>query len=187
MRALHWLSLGILTVAIVIGARYLLQRQEAAALRAEISALEQENGQLGELRAENSRLLAKKISDTELERLRNDRAALTRLRAEIEKLERTADRKAKAMQQPTERASAGTLLKVALASNGTLLLNGAAADQAALREVLTGFAARSESVDIRVQIVAGDTPLSVVKETVEGIAKVAREVGLRMSLKFETR
>jgi hypothetical protein len=186
MRALHWLSLGVLAIAIVMGARYFLQRQERAALRAEISALQQENSQLGELRAENSRLLAQKISDTELERLRSDRAALTRLRAEIDKLEETADRKARAMQQ-RDRAEGGTVLKVALGSNGALLLNGAAADQAALRQVLTGFAARSEPVDIRVQIVAGDTPLSVVKETMEGIAKVAKEVGLRMSLKFETR
>lgn len=187
MRPLHWLSLGILAVALGVAARYFLLRQETAALRAEITFLRQENGQLAELRSENSRLLANQISDTELVRLRNDRAALTRLRAEINKLEESADRKTRAVQQAAQRTSPGTVLNVALASNGALLLNGTAADQAALRQTLTGFAARSEPVDIRVQIVAGDTPLSVVKETMEGIAKVGREVGLRMSLKFETR
>ena len=187
MRPLHWLSLGMLAVAIAVAARYFLQRQETAALRTEIAILKQENGQLAELRAENSRLVANKISDPELARLRNDRAALTRLRAEIDKLEETADRKARAMQQPPGQTSVGTVLNVAVASNGTLTLNGAAADQAGLREMLTGFAARSEPVDIRVQVVPKDTPMSVIKETMDGIAKVAREVGLRMSLKFETR
>ena len=35
MRALHWLSLGVLTVAIVIGARYLVQRQEQTTVQLE--------------------------------------------------------------------------------------------------------------------------------------------------------
>jgi len=187
MRMVHWATAIVLVVAVTAFARYFLLRQETAALQAEIAMLRQENGQLAELRAEHSRLLASRISDTELERLRNDRAALTRLRAEINKLEESADRKTRAVQQPAARTPAGTILNVGLTSSGGLMLNGTPTDQAALRQLLSGFAARSEPVDIRVQVAPRETPMTVVKETIDGISRLAKELGLRMSLRFETR
>jgi hypothetical protein len=185
MRSLHWLSLGLLAVAVAVLARYFLQHQETSALRAEIASLQQENSQLAELRAEHSRLLANRISDTELIRLRNDRAALTRLRAEINKLEEGADRKARVMQQLAARASPAAVVKIALSGNGGLRLNGAPADHAALRELFSGFAARAEAVDIRLEVNPGETPMNVLKETTDGILRLGKELGVRTSVRFD--
>jgi Tfp pilus assembly protein PilN len=96
MSALRWLSALLLALAVVAGAALLLQRQATAQLRDEIALLRDENRELARLRAENKRLAAVLPVATELEQLRADRAAVVRLRGEIEKLKARTDEMARA-------------------------------------------------------------------------------------------
>ncbi len=68
------------------GAAWGWQRSEVAALRAERAQARREADEWTRLRAEQARLRATQIGAEELERLRADRAALPRLRAELEAL-----------------------------------------------------------------------------------------------------
>src|SRR5688572_10597772 len=100
MRSLRWISVGLVVVGVIALVRYLIERQESAALRSEIAILRQDRDHAARLRAEHERLVAGKVSDAELQRLRNDRAALNRLRNEINALETNAEQRAKALQEP---------------------------------------------------------------------------------------
>src|SRR5260221_11537878 len=86
MSGLRWFSSVLIALALVAGAVLLLQRQSAAQLREEIALLREEHRGIARLRAENQRLLAAQLPEAELERLRSDRAAVVRLRGEIEKV-----------------------------------------------------------------------------------------------------
>ena len=185
MRALHWLSLALLGFAIASGAWYLLRRHESTALHAEIASLEQENRRLADLRAGHERLLATKVSDSELERLRNDRAALQRLRTEINLLNESADRKARAVQEPAPEKQPALLLKLEMARDGGLSLDGAPTDDEGLRQLFTQLAQRSEKVDLRLRFDPSSIDLASMKKTIEGIVKMSKEAGLHMSFRIE--
>ncbi|MGH7946259.1 MAG: hypothetical protein ACREH8_18730 [Opitutaceae bacterium] len=185
MRTLQWLSVAIPALAIAAFARFLLQRQEAATLQTEIALLQQENRGLAELRAQHARLIASKISDPELERLRSDRAALGRLRAEINKLEESADRKARAAREPVAEPVPALVLNLGIGEDGGILLDGIPADQNALRQLLSACARQSERVDIRLRVDPNETRMAVVKTTMESVSALGKELGLRMSLRFE--
>jgi small-conductance mechanosensitive channel len=187
MRARRWISFAIMVVAVAAFARYLLARQESAALRAEIALLQQENDQVARLRAEHERLRAAKISDAELERLRSDRAALARLRAEINALEESAERKASRAQGETApKALPPLVLNLAMAGDGGWLIDGSPADQNALRQLLTDFARRSEQVVVRLHLDANEKRTELIKQTVEGIVQLGKEVGVKFTLRIET-
>jgi small-conductance mechanosensitive channel len=187
MRARRWISFAIMVVAVAAFARYLLARQESAALRAEIALLQQENDQVARLRAEHERLRAAKISDAELERLRSDRAALARLRAEINALEESAERKASRAQGETaSKALPPLVLNLAMAGDGGWLIDGSPADQNALRQLLTDFARRSEQVVVRLHLDANEKRTELIKQTVEGIVQLGKEVGVKFTLRIET-
>jgi small-conductance mechanosensitive channel len=187
MRARGWITFAIMVVAVAAFARYLLARQESAALRAEIALLQQENDQVARLRAEHERLRAAKISDAELERLRSDRAALARLRAEINALEESAERKASRAQGETaSKALPPLVLNLAMAGDGGWLIDGSPADQNALRQLLTDFARRSEQVVVRLHLDANEKRTELIKQTVEGIVQLGKEVGVKFTLRIET-
>lgn len=90
MNARRGLSLLLLLLALASGVGYALQRAEATALQREIAWLEDEQRAAERLRAENERLRAAQPPDAQLQRLRADHAAIARLRAEIETLQRRA-------------------------------------------------------------------------------------------------
>jgi small-conductance mechanosensitive channel len=187
MRARGWITFAIMVVAVAAFARYLLARQESAALRAEIALLQQENDQVARLRAEHERLRAAKISDAELERLRSDRAALARLRAEINALEESAERKASRAQGETApKALPPLVLNLAMAGDGGWLIDGSPADQNALRQLLTDFARRSEQVVVRLHLDANEKRTELIKQTVEGLVQLGKEVGVKFTLRIET-
>jgi len=77
-------------VVLGLGAILTLQRQHAIALREELKSAQAEVAVHREIQAENLRLKQKQIPPEELERLRADRAALPRLRAELEALQKAA-------------------------------------------------------------------------------------------------
>ena len=79
--------LAILAVVMIAGGVSLVsQWQEAVLLRAERDLGQFEMRELQRLRAENTRLRASQIPATELEALRADHAALSRLRVELDAL-----------------------------------------------------------------------------------------------------
>jgi uncharacterized protein HemX len=89
----RWLAALLVIAALGIGAAVLVQRRETEALRAEVALLQAGAREQARLEAEHRRLLAAQPPAAEVERLRNDRAALLRLQAEIEALKAKADRK----------------------------------------------------------------------------------------------
>ena len=184
MRSLHWISIALLGFAIASGAWFLLRRHESIALRAEIASLQQQNRRLADLRVEHQRLLAAKISDPELARLRNDHAALQRLRAEIDQLNESADRKARAVEAGPEK-QAPLLLKLEMARDGGLSLDGAPTDDEGLRQLFTRLAERSEKVDLRLRFDPSSVDLASMKKTIEGLVKMSKDARLRMSLQIE--
>jgi hypothetical protein len=186
MRALHWWSLAVLLLAFAAFARYGLERQDSAAVRAEIALLEHENRQIAELRAEHERLLAAKVPDAEVERLRNDRAALVRLRAEIRKLEESAERKSLALQTPSAGQIPTRILSLETAYDGSLSLNGAPADDTSVRHILEEYAKRAELVEIRIRAHPKTTKIDLLKAILEEIKRVANELGVRTTVRIET-
>lgn len=185
MQARHWIALGLLAASVAGFAGLLIEHQETKALRSQIEILQQENQRAGQLRAERDRLVAGKVSDAELQRLRGDRAALIRLRNEITALEANADRMAKAMEEPATKKAAAHLVKLSLAGNGGLLLEGAPIDQGALRQHLEKFVGKPEHVEISLQLASVGTSTDAIKSAVEGVVKLSKELGLKFSMRFE--
>lgn len=70
-------------IAIATAAVWSGQWLESATLRADVKRARVGAEELGRLKAENLRLRGQQVSESELERLRGDREALTRLRAEL--------------------------------------------------------------------------------------------------------
>ena len=186
MRAAHGWSLGLLVLALVAFVRYGLERQDSAAVRAEIALLEHENRQIGELRAEHERLLAAKVPEAEIERLRNDRAALGRLRAEIRKLEESAERKTVALQTASPGQMPARILSLETAMDGSISLNGAPADDHLIRSLLEEYAKGAELVEIRIRAHPKTTRIDGLKTGLEEIKRVANELGLRTTVRIET-
>lgn len=94
--AARMVTAAFLLVAVVATVGYFLRRQETAVLATEIAVLRDQSRELAQLRAEHARLTATQIPTAELERLRNDRAAIVRLRSEIELLKDRAEKMARA-------------------------------------------------------------------------------------------
>jgi hypothetical protein len=89
-----WTSPGFLllsaTVIAVGSLACVAQWRETVLLRAELELARMDASELAGLRAQNQKLRAARIPASELEHLRADRAALPRLRAELEALDKTA-------------------------------------------------------------------------------------------------
>jgi hypothetical protein len=85
------------TAALVAGVAWWVQVQEADALRAEVALLRDERSELARVRAENLRLAAEQPPSSEIERLRADRAAILRLRREIETLKAAAEARGRSL------------------------------------------------------------------------------------------
>lgn len=80
----------LLALVAASGAVYALQRERTVQLRAELVQAQSNAVELSRLQAENQRLRQKQISPAELVRLREDRAAVVRLRAELDALQKSA-------------------------------------------------------------------------------------------------
>ena len=83
---------GFVATVVIIAASsvaaVLAQRQKAALLRVERETVRMELGEVERLRAENLRLRGLQIPAEKLEQMRADHAALPRLRAELEAMQR---------------------------------------------------------------------------------------------------
>ena len=190
MSAARWLSAGLLVFAVVAGTGLWLQHETSAALRGEIRLLQDERKTLERLRAENQRLAAAQVPDAELARLRSDRAALMRLRDEIERMKNRAEQMGSAQQSANAPAKAepqaapALTLHLAVQQNGNLKLDGTPADlNYEIRQRLAGLR-RGDFVKVRFD--APDAPyLGFMKQRVNELMALAKELGLRMEIKFE--
>jgi uncharacterized protein HemX len=82
--------LALLVLIVGSGAAYALQREKTEQLRAALTQAQSNATELSRLQAENQRLRQKQVSPAELARLREDHAAVVRLRAELEALQKSA-------------------------------------------------------------------------------------------------
>ncbi|MBS0632426.1 MAG: hypothetical protein JSS11_10955 [Verrucomicrobia bacterium] len=83
MNARHGLAVFLLVFAAAAGGALLLQRQEAAQLRDELTLLREGRRELARLKAEQARLQAAQPTPAEWAQLRGDRAAVERMRTEL--------------------------------------------------------------------------------------------------------
>jgi phage host-nuclease inhibitor protein Gam len=86
-----WQIAAIGVVTLGVGVALVQQHQVAEELRVEIAVEREGSRELAKLRTENQRLTAGQIAPDKLEALRTDHAAVVRLRAEIEALQRRID------------------------------------------------------------------------------------------------
>ncbi len=87
MNASRWTSIALVAIAGAMGIGYWLQREESRGLQSELELLRHGQRALAELRTEHARLLARQASPEEVARLKADRAALIRLRGEIDEMQ----------------------------------------------------------------------------------------------------
>lgn len=122
-------------LALVAGALLWLQRQSTEALRTEIVLLREQKAELNQVRAENARLKGALISEADLARLRADRAAVLRLRGEIERTRKDLDQQERAL---AEQAAEAKTVKLAMniGADGEIMVDGAPLDEPTLRRVL---------------------------------------------------
>lgn len=97
MKPGRFVALILFAATAVMAGAWRLQRDAAAALRLEADGLREENRELATLRAENQRLTAGLPPAADIARLRADRAAVERLRNEIEKLKDDVQRRERAL------------------------------------------------------------------------------------------
>lgn len=196
MSALRWLSGLFLALALVAGAALWLQRQAAADLREEIGLLREEQRELTRLRAENRRLAAAQPSPAELSNLQADRAAVLRLRAEIEKSRDSLLARERALANGASEPGNGSPpapaieWRIGVGLDGNLVIAGVAVEMAALRQQLAGLP-RGSPFELRVQLPKPENGLGFerVQQSIKDLATVGREVaterGLKMTLVTE--
>ncbi|MBL9189342.1 MAG: hypothetical protein JNK23_17800 [Opitutaceae bacterium] len=190
MSALRWLSGSLLALALVAGAALWLQRQAATDLRDEIVLLREDSRELARLRAENQRLEETLPPPAKLEELRADRAAVLRLRSEIEKTRDNLEKREQALAAPAAPPPAPPALVVAigLGIDGNLVRDSQRFEPAALRQELSALP-RGSAFEIRLQLPKTEegVPFDKVMQSVDAITRqakqAAQEFGLKMSLR----
>ena len=100
MRGLKLMWLGVGALLVVASGVFALQRAAAAQAREEVALLRSQREDEARLRDENSRLVVAQVPEAELERLKADRAALGRLRAEVDELRERANERSKPAAAP---------------------------------------------------------------------------------------
>ena len=77
-------------IVLITGTGTVFQRSESRALRLELQEAKRAAAEIARLRIENERLQSQQIPAAELDRLRADHAALSRLRSELNELKKRA-------------------------------------------------------------------------------------------------
>jgi hypothetical protein len=190
------LPILLLTLAMAAGLALWLQRQAAADLREDLALLQGDRRELTRLREENGRLAAALPPAEKIEVLRADRAAVGRLRGEIEKTRDNVQARERALAAPPAVAATAAptppalTLAVGVNLDGQLTNNGQPFDPAGLRQQLAALP-RGSAFEIRVQLpkAAAGAFSDKVKQGVDAIAEhtkqAANDFGLKMSLRME--
>lgn len=186
MAALRWILL--LVFATTIAVALFLQHETSANLRGEIVLLREDVHELERLRGEQARLLAAQPPAAELTRLQTDRAALNRLRAEIERMkehaEQTAHRLSAPMGNPAPSGPAAALtLPVVITGDGALSMGDRPLDWVEVRQVLSRLA-KGDAFEVRVSM-SPDARAERIEAIMDTFKTLTKELGLRMSLLLE--
>lgn len=187
MATSRWVSAGLLVLAIAFGVSAALQWQTGLVLRQEIALRRDDNQVLARLRAENQRLRSAQVSAEEMNRLEADRAALIRLRLEMESLRARTEERGRNAATPVEPGPnpPALILKLAAGADGGLTIDGRPVDWAALRQRLGALPAGSGPVALRLRgpDFAGRT--AEFNQVVEGVKGLVRELGLKLTLAID--
>lgn len=187
----RWFTFLFLLLALLAGGALVIQREIGSALRTELALLREQRHNLGRLQEENRRLADLQPDAAELERLRTDRAALGRLRAEIESLrafvEQSARKQAEVATVPAPPAERPPALKFHIGWDGSggPMLDGSPLNLDFIRQRLNGLP-KGEQVEFRLRFPKTERPPSEeLKRFTTAIAKMAKESGLRFTMRFE--
>lgn len=192
MSALRGMSVALVVLALLAGGGFWLQRETTTALQSELALVRDEHRALGRLRAEHQRLMAEQPATAELERLRSDRTALMRLRSEIEQLKARVEQMVRA-----ERSAAITTyvtstalppppalaLNMIVGAEGNVTMEGGPLDLGLLRQRCAGLA-RGNRVDFLLKM-DGAAGGDAMKRSLNEIAGLMKELGLKMTVKFD--
>lgn len=192
MASSRWISGGLLILAVAAGAALWLQRQAAADLRDELALLRGDQRETARLRAENQRLAGALPPAEKMQELRADRAAVVRLRSEIEKTKDTLTTRERALTAaaPVEPTPPALIAAIGLNADGSLTRDGQTFELPALRQQLSALP-RGSLFEIRLRLpkAEGGGSFEKVMQGVEAITEhakqAAKDFGLKLSLRKE--
>lgn len=170
-------------LALVAGALFWLQRQATEALRTEIVLLREQKAELAKARTENARLKAAQISEAEAARLRADRAALLRMRGEIERTRKDVERQEKVLKELEADAVVTVRLTLSLKAGEDVVIDGEPFNELRLRQKLASLP-KGSRFDLKLISTGSITPrdLEKMQKTLGEIRDVARSLGLGFKL-----
>jgi hypothetical protein len=194
MSATRWFTVAFLALAVGGGVGVLLQRQSAAALRAELMLLRDENRELAGLRSENQRLISSQVAPAEWARLQADHAAVARLRDEIKTLSLRAEQMEQSQENTRDTSDAvqtptpppALALKLEVGADGRLSLDRAPLDLSFVRQRLSGLM-KGDRVEIRLQMPpqAKLAQSDDLQQSTRQLMGFAKELGLKMEIRID--
>lgn len=180
MKLWRFLSVGLLALALGAGASFWLQRETAEELRAEVTELRKAKGVLQQTRIEHERLVAVQVTEVELARLREDHAAVARLRKEVEQLREDLHIQDMKLRDKIVAVPGAATISVGTGINGELLLDGGPFDMDKLRQRLAGLP-KGSKVDINFRLSGVQDPEVAsenARRSMKEVGAVAREAGM---------
>jgi hypothetical protein len=187
--AVRWVLLVLLGIVAMAGV--FLQREKTEVLRTEFALAREESRDLAALRAEHERLKSAQVSPVELERLRADRAAILRLRAELESLRARTEQKARLASGAkgsgaTELARESVELVLEPGVDGGFAVDGVALDLATLRARLTPLAGTGQTVQFAIVSRGVPNPARAeeLNTLLRNVSALAKELGLRLKFRL---
>lgn len=180
MKLWRFLSVGLLALAFGAGASFWLQRETAEELRAEVTELRRAKSVLQRTRIEHERLVAVQVTEAELARLREDHAAVARLRKEVEQLREDLHIQDMKLRDKIVAVPGAVTISVGTGINGELLLDGGPFDMDKLRQRLATLP-KGSKVDINFRLSGVQDPEVAsenARRSMKEVGAVAREAGM---------
>lgn len=185
-QGVRWLTITLGVVAFAGAGGWWFQRETTAALRSEVALLREQQREFAVLQVERDRLRGAQPAAAELERLRGDRSALLRLKAEIDELKLRAERLAKAgtdADRPNPAPATAHAFNITVAADGKLAMAGETIELRALQQTFATLT-RGESVDIRLAVGEG-AKREALMESIKVITALANERGLKPNFSLD--
>jgi hypothetical protein len=193
-----WLMVGLLAIAAGAGAAWCWQGQRATVWRWELAQLQAERAEAQQLQQKHARLAAAQVPEADRAAHEADRAAVARLRTEIDGLKRNVEVRERALAEETARRLVPPLpppapdvtLRLELGTNGGLALDGGPIDVDGLRTRLAALPAGTMfEVRVRQPKGANKEESELFRQRTEALSTLARDVakerGLKMSFLIE--
>ncbi len=187
MKIARFITALLLALGLVAGALLWLQRQSTDALRAEVVLLREQQGGLAKLRVENGRLRAAQIAPDEFARLQGERAAVLRLRRELQDARERIERSEKALADLETEVNVDMRLSFSINPGGDVLLEGQAFAPALLRQQLSSLR-RGSNVEFNFTlfwVTRTQSPnLDQFRQVTKEIGQQIRDLGLKGKIRM---